>query len=198
MATGMKKAKRGETGILTEQKMRREDLLDMNEAVQNPGKKLVFDVKTELPQEEDLDLVEPVEAHIEAVSTGNLLLVNGSFQTKCVLECARCGAPLSIALDYEMDDHFPVEGVPSCYASDGYAKVVPDDEPYPIFHNNALKRDTWIRQGLLINIPVQPLCSFGWDGPCPNAEGVDRSKEGSKGNPAFESLANLRLPEDEG
>ena len=170
--------------------MRKEDLLDLNEAVQNPGKKLSFDFSTALNQEEDLDLVQPVDGQIDAVSTGNMLLVETGLRTTAVVECARCGAPLEIKLDFTMKDEFEVEGVPSCYASDGYAKVV-TDEPVPLFKNNALIRDNYVRQGLLLNIPVQPLCSFGWDGPCPNADDEGEGQTSSHGHPAFADLGNL-------
>jgi len=62
--------------------MTREGLLDLNEAVQHPGKKLVFDVQTELQHEEDIDLLEPVTGQLRAVSTGNLLLVDADLSTR--------------------------------------------------------------------------------------------------------------------
>jgi uncharacterized protein len=176
--------------------MRREDLLDLNEAVQNPGRKLLFEVSTELPEEEDLDLLEPLSGQIQAVSTGNLLLLTAEISTRCVVECARCTHPLEIVVSFRMEDQFMVEGVPSCYGSDGYAVVV-DDEPEPLFHNNSLFRDRWVRQGLLLNIPVQPLCEYGWDGPCPFAA-LPSKFAADAGHPALQRLAMLKRPADEG
>ena len=69
--------------------MKREDLLDLNEALQNPGFVIGVDLSTELPEEEDLDLVKPLEGWLEAKSTGNMLLVEGEFTTRCVLPCSR-------------------------------------------------------------------------------------------------------------
>ncbi len=173
--------------------MRREDLLDLNEAVQNPGKKLTFQINTDLSLEEDLDLLSPVTGELVAVSTGNVLLVTGEFRAKCVLECARCGTPLDVDLDYEMDDQFLVDGVPSCYASDGMAKVAAEED-FPLFHNkNSLMRDAYIRQGLLVNLPVQPLCSYGWEGDCPNAKESDKKMAAEAlGHPALMELERLR------
>lgn len=152
--------------------MKRDELLDLNEALQNPGKVLHFHVKTALEQEADLDLLEPVTGDIEAVSTGNILLLEGTFQARCVLECARCGAAIEQTLDIEMDDDFPVEGVPACYGGKNFAKVAPEPEPEPLFKDNNLIQDRYVRQGLLVSIPIQPLCEHGWDGPCPNAQGA--------------------------
>lgn len=174
--------------------MRREGFLDLNEAVQNPGKTLSFDVHTELALEEDLDLVMPVTGKLTAVSTGNVLLVKGDFKTTVIVECARCAGPLELPLDFTMSDEFDVDGVPSCYGSDGYASVV-NDEPYPIFDRNALITDTYLRQGLLVNIPYQPLCQFGWDGPCPNAEQLPQAVQDATGHPAMQALEKFRKEE---
>lgn len=176
--------------------MRREGLLDLNEAVQNPGKRLTFNVQTELSQEEDLDLVEPVSGVLMAVSTGNALLVSGEFRTKTVVECARCAGPLEVVVDFEMNDEFEVEGVPSCYGSDGYAKVV-TDEPFQLFDKNALIQDTYIRQGLLVNLPYQPLCEYGWEGDCPNAAGLAAVQERMAGHPAMQILEQFRKGDSE-
>lgn len=149
--------------------MKRDDLLDLNDALQHPGRKVAVDLSTELPEEEDIDLLTPVTGFLEAVSTGNLLLINGEFATRCVVECARCGAPLEIDVAFEMDEQFPVEGVPSSYAHDDYARVVAD-EPYPLFEGNHLMVEALIRQGLLVNLPMQTLCPYGWEGDCPIAK----------------------------
>ncbi len=169
-------------------------LLDLNEAVQYPGKKLVFSIETELPQEEDLDLIEPLVGSIEAVSTGNALLLKGHFKTRCVLECARCSEPLEQDIEFSMEDDFLVEGIPSSYASDGYAEVV-FEEPLPLFKGNQLDVDIYARQGLIINTPNQPLCAFGWDGPCPNAKFHTQKPE--SGHPAMRLLEQFRHEENE-
>ncbi len=175
--------------------MKRETFLDLNEALQNPGKKLLFAVSTELEDEEDLDLLEPLTGEIEAISTGNVLLLNSKLKTTLVTECARCGTPINLVLDFKMEDQFDVEGVPSCYASDGYAHVV-TDEPYPVFQGNNLIRDAYLRQGLLLNMPLQPLCTDSWEKDCPNAPKLPESKI-EEGHPAMQALQKLRHDEED-
>ncbi|MCW5937306.1 MAG: DUF177 domain-containing protein [Fimbriimonadaceae bacterium] len=170
--------------------MKRTGLLDLNEAVQHPGKKLVFEVRSELGQEEDIDLLEPVTGQLQAVSTGNLLLVKAQLRTKTVVECARCTAPLEVDVKFSMDEQFAVEGVPSAYASDSYAYVV-TDEPEPLFDHNALILDAFLRQGLLLSLPMQSLCSGDWEVPCPGGEGGAAAKV-EDGHPAFRVLGELR------
>ena len=148
--------------------MRREDLLDLNDVLQHPGRKVAVDISTELPDEADIDLVAPLEGFLEAVSTGNILLITGEFKSRAVLECARCTAPLEKEIEFQIDEQFPVEGVPSSLSQQDFAKVV-SDEPYDLFEGNSLIVEALLRQALLLSMPLQPLCEFGWDGPCPVA-----------------------------
>lgn len=169
--------------------MKRHGLIDLNEAVQNPGKRLAFDVSTELDEEGDIDLLEPLAGEIDAVSTGNALLVSAHLKTRAVVECARCGEPLELSVEFDMEDDFAVEGIPSCYASDGYAEVV-SDEADPLFDKNGLDFDKYARQGLILNLPAQPLCSGSWDTPCPNS--AVPSENRTPGHPAMQALEQFR------
>jgi uncharacterized metal-binding protein YceD (DUF177 family) len=170
--------------------MRRDDLLDLNDVLQHPGRQVAVDISTELPEEADLDLVKPIEGYLEAVSTGNILLITGKFSTRLVLECARCSEPLEVDVPFELDEQFPVEGVPSSFNTQDYARVAPD-EPFELFEGNNLIVENLVRQGLHLAIPLQALCEFGWDGPCPIAakRAADAAKPG--GRPEFSKLINL-------
>ena len=176
--------------------MKRDDLLDLHDSLQHPGRVTSVDVSTELTQEEDIDLVAPLEGFVEAVSTGNLLLVTGEFKTRAVVECARCGAPLEQPVEFEIDEQFPVEGVPSSFGNQDYARVV-CDEPYPLFEGNNLMVEALLRQDLLVALPVQPLCSFGWDGPCPIAVQRELARAAETGRPEFSALSALKESEEE-
>lgn len=171
--------------------MRREDLLDLNDVLQHPGRRLAVDIATELPDEEDVDLLSPLEGYLEATSTGNVLLVTGTFSARIVVECARCTAPLESNISFEIEEQFAVEGIPSSLSAQDFAKVVAD-EPFPLFEGNSLIVENLLRQGLLLAIPTQALCEFGWDGPCPVAERQGQDADGkSRINPQFSGLANL-------
>ncbi|HXH62050.1 MAG TPA: YceD family protein [Fimbriimonadaceae bacterium] len=175
--------------------MKRQGLLDLNEAVQHPGKRLRFEVTTSLTEEEDLDLTEPVTGELTAQSTGNILLLRSTFRAKCIMECARCGEPIPQVVDFEMADEFQVEGIPACYGTGEFAKVV-EEEDYPLFVKNSLDQDSYVRQGLIVNLPSQPLCEYGWEGPCPKAK-AGSPREGAHGHPAMQKLKDLVHPEDD-
>jgi len=170
--------------------MRRDDLLDLNDVLQHPGRKLAVDITTELDQEEEIDLVSPLEGTLETVSTGNLLLITGEFHTRTVVECARCGEPIEVDVAFEMQEQFDVEGVPSSFGTKDYARVTAD-EPSPLFDENHLLVEALVRQGLLVNLPIQPLCEFGWDGPCPRAKAAQKRANDSKGRPEFRRLSEI-------
>ncbi|HSI72874.1 MAG TPA: DUF177 domain-containing protein [Fimbriimonas sp.] len=176
--------------------MKRDDLLDLNDVLQHPGRKLEVDVSTELPNEEDLDLIKPLEGFLEAVSTGNLLLITGSFKTTAVLECARCTGPVETEVVFDVDEQFPVEGVPSSFSSQDFARVAPD-EPFEMFEGNWLMVENLLRQAFFISLPMQPLCPFGWEGQCPQSKqiGIDR-KEGDPDHP-LEGLAKFLHEEED-
>mgnify|MGYP001240080134 CR=1 FL=1 len=170
--------------------MRRDDLLDLNDSLQHPGRLTAVDVSTELPDVGDIDLVKPLEGYIEAVSTGNLLLLNGKFSSRAVVECARCGGPIEQDIEFEIEEQFNVEGTPSSFGGQDYARVV-SDEPYPLFEGNNLMVEALLRQDLLVALPVQPLCEHGWDGPCPIAEVREKAREAKLGRPEFSNLKDL-------
>ncbi|MEA2552934.1 MAG: hypothetical protein QOJ65_1110 [Fimbriimonadaceae bacterium] len=171
--------------------MRRDDLLDLNDVLQHPGRELAVDISTELAEEEDLDLLKPLEGYLEAVSTGNLLLITGKFTGRAVFECARCGAPLEKDLEFDLEEQFSVEGSPSSLSGQDYARVVAE-EPVEMFDGNSLLVEALLRQHLLVALPMQSLCEYGWDGPCPIAVArALRDAEEQHGRPEFGKLSDL-------
>ena len=71
------------------------------------------------------------------------------------------------------------------------------DEPFPLFEGNALIVESLVRQALLLAVPVQPLCQYGWDGPCPQA--AERGLPAVAPAPAreeFGALQNLLRADD--
>jgi uncharacterized protein len=169
----------------------REDLLDLNEALQHPGTRLEFEIKTELPNEENIDLLDPISGTIEAISTGNILIVTASLDVHCVVECAKCGRAINKRFAFKMEDEFPVEGTPSSFGSGTFAHVEPE-EVHPLFEENLLIEDAYLRQGLLLNMPLQPLCGDSWDDPCPGEDEMAVEKHSPKGgHPGMQNLDRL-------
>lgn len=171
--------------------MRREGLLDLNDALQHPGRIVAVDISTELESEADLDLGAPLEGYLEAVGTGNLLLLTGQFSCRVILECARCGEPVELPVAFDVDEQFPVEGVPSSMSSTDYARVAPEDDE-DLFEGNSLVVEALLRQALLISMPMQPLCK---DAGKPDCQ-IPDAAESHEGRAEFAGLAKL-LKEDQ-
>lgn len=185
----MRSGKVGCPGWYNPLPMRRGDLLDLNEILQHPGRKLEVDISTELEGESGIELMSPLEGYLAAYSTGNMLMLSGEFSTTVMLPCARCSEPIEVAVTLEVDEQFPVEGTPSSYSHNDFARVKPD-EPYALFDGNSLMVEALLRQDLLVACPVQPLCQYGWDGDCPKAAGI-QVKKAQEGRPEFQRLSNL-------
>ena len=163
--------------------MRRPGFLDLNEVVQHPGRSVTAAVSTSLETEEDLDLSLPVTGELHAVSTGNVLVIRLACSTTAVVECSRCGAGTEIDLEIGMKEEFSVEGIPSAYAADSYAEVE-CDEP-GLFHGNSLNLEEFVRQGVWLNMPTQPVCRDG----CTADTTV--TVESAAGHPGLQGLRDI-------
>ena len=165
--------------------MRKPKLIDLNDAVQHPGRHVSYDVSTSLDEEEDLDLLAPIEGPIDAVSTGNVLLVKGELTAKVVMECVRCLNPVNVEVEFELDEEFPIEGTPAGFGNRDYAEVKEVDEPAPLFEHNQLRYEDLIRQNLWLSLPLRPLCSEACKGL------ADTDGDGEHGRPEFSALKGL-------
>lgn len=161
--------------------MSKESLLDLNDIVQHPGRTLEMKVETELSDQTDVQLVRPVQGNIKAYSTGNALLISGSFNVSCIVDCSRCNHSLESGFKFDVEEEFDIEGIPSGYGTGGMAYVVPTpEEQEPLFQENNLLVENLLRQLVISNMPMQNLCSYGWEGNCPHAfkakEDIDEVK----------------------
>lgn len=170
--------------------MKRPKHIDLNDAVQHPGRVVDFHVETLLEEEEDVDLLSPINGDLEAVSTGNMLLVKGKLETQMVLECSRCLRPVEIKLTVPVLEEFPVEGVPAGYGNREHAEVREENEAYPLFDGNQLRWEDLVRQVLWLSMPSRVVC----DENCTGIEGYETHDDGVR--PELASLAQL-LDDDE-
>lgn len=140
--------------------MKKPRVLDLNEAIQHPGTPLIFEVESVLEEEPDLDLAQPIKGKLNAISTGNLLMINGEFETVVILECARCLKPIEVPIRFSVEEEFDVQGVPSRSGGKSFAQVQNhDDEFENLFSGNALLYEELLRQNIWLNIPEKPLCA---------------------------------------
>ncbi|MEO7453480.1 MAG: DUF177 domain-containing protein [Fimbriimonadales bacterium] len=139
--------------------MKRPKQVDLNDAVQHPGRVVPFEVETSLEEEEDIDLLRPITGKLEAASTGNMLFIDGSLKVEMVLECSRCLKPIEVRMDLQVHEEFTVEGVPAGFGNREYAEVKEEGEAYPLFDGNSLKWEDLVRQSLWLSMPTRAVCS---------------------------------------
>ena len=171
--------------------MKRPKLVDLNDAVQHPGRVVSFDVETSLEEEEDVDLLRPISGKLEANSTGNLLFIEGVLRVELVLECSRCLKPVEVKMDLQVHEEFMVEGVPAGFGNREYAEVKEEGEAYPLFEGNSLRWEDLVRQCLWLSMPTRTVCSED----CPGIEGFD--SPGVETRPELAVLSKLLEEEEE-
>lgn len=164
--------------------MRKPHLLDLNDALQHPGRHVYADLTVELSDEEDLDLLEPIYGSIDAYSTGNRLFVNGDFHTTVVLECGMCLTPIHYPLEISIAEEFEVEGTPAGHGNQTNAHVI-DEAPNGLFYGNGLLYEELVRQNLLLALPMAPLCRSD----CPGL--LETQNDFEEGRPELHELKKL-------
>jgi uncharacterized protein len=170
--------------------MKRPKLLDLNDAVQHPGRVVDFEVETGLEEEEDVDLLRPITGRLEAVSTGNVLFVKGKLDAELVLECSRCLKPVEVKISVLVHEEFDVEGTPSGFGNRQHAEVTEEGEAYPLFEGNQLRWEDLVRQSLWLSMPARTVCKED----CAGIGDYEPHDEGPR--PELAALAQL-LEEDE-
>jgi uncharacterized protein len=170
--------------------MKRPKQVDLNDAVQHPGRVVPFDVETSLEEEEDVDLLRPITGRLDAVSTGNLLFIDGALEVELVVECSRCLKPVEVRMDLQVHEEFTVEGVPAGFGNREYAEVKEEGEAYPLFDGNSLKWEDLVRQCLWLSMPTRTVCAEN----CPGIDAYEPREEGTR--PELAVLSQL-LEEEE-
>lgn len=168
--------------------------IDLNDVVQHPGRRMEYPIKLWLDREEVPPLAEPIQGTLVAVSSGRLLQLAGEFRTVAWLECARCTQLFRLPVEFHVEEGYALLGTPAALGAHGFARIE-DDEPYPLFEQNVLLVEELLRQYLLVQLPMQPVCDPECKGLCPqcgaNLNEASCQCEPRKGHPAFQRLAEM-------
>jgi len=105
------------------------------------------------------------EVSLESFSGG--IMVTGTVAAPWQGLCRRCARPVEGVLRIALRERFTEQS-----ASDGDPE---DDEAYPI-HDNVLDLGPMVRDAVVLELPLAPLCREDCKGLCPHC-GVDRNEE---------------------
>jgi uncharacterized protein len=131
-----------------------------------PGSVREFDFSEPLPDPRDeLHLHGPIAGHARLIRTSRGILVHSDHVAHATLECARCLEDAEATIEASLDEEFLATtdirtGLP-----------VPLDEPLepdtPIIdEHHEIDLDEVLRQNVLTNLPLQPLCEALCPGLC--------------------------------
>jgi uncharacterized protein len=130
-----------------------------------PGTVREFDFHEPFPDAaNELHLRGPVEGHARLTRTSEGILAHSDYHALVSLECARCLEEALAEVDGELDEEF----LPSTDIRTGLPVEVPtitDDQPL-IDEHHEIVLDEILRQNILTNLPLQPLCEAACPGLC--------------------------------
>lgn len=142
--------------------------LDLSEIVRNVGKLGANDIREQcVPEEFGFECTEPVTGKLRFANTGELLLVNGEIQTAVRMECGRCLTEISLPIRMVIEEEFRIE-----HSGGDLIQALPiegdDESEKAMITNNVLDVKELVRQNLLLELPIQPLCNKDCKGLCPS------------------------------
>ncbi len=132
-------------------------MLDVSNALKNPGQVYAFSVESELDELEVLgDLVrfEDIVASGEFFGTGERVSIKGQVSATVVSRCAKCLEPVALKLAAEIDSLFA-------------RQADPEDPDLYTFEGSKVDLTDAVRDALLLEMPYRFLCSEDCKGLCP-------------------------------
>ena len=131
--------------------------LNLAKLLEEPvGSRMSFDLdEGQQTPAEDLH-VEFVRGTIEFIRTSRGILGKGHLHSQVKLQCARCLETFSQPLDLDLEAQF---GIPRGKPREGSV--------FPIGVNGILNLDEALREQILLNLPMRPLCKPDCRGLCP-------------------------------
>lgn len=106
----------------------------------------------------------PVEATFRLERKGGGILARGAFRTVAIFHCSRCSEPVSVPVA----DQFEVLylGAPSSFRGEG-AELTAEEMDVEFMKDDRLDLSGLLRENVLLNLPIQPLCRAECRGLCP-------------------------------
>jgi uncharacterized protein len=131
-----------------------------------PGTVREFDFDEPLPDpEHELHVRGPISGHARLTRTSEGILAHSDYHAVVVLECGRCLEEAVAQVDGDLDEEF----LPTTDVRTGLPVHLPsgleDDQPFINAHHE-IELNEILRQNILTNLPLQPLCDEACPGLC--------------------------------
>jgi len=137
--------------------------IDLTEIARTPGAHAAHDFEEPLKGDSDVALTEPAKGRFTVTSTGSLLVLRGSMTAEVDLACGRCLEPIVYHLEAPISEEFSTQ--PAALAAEN--ETIDVEEPdRAAFKENILDLTELVRQNIIINLPLKPLCREDCPGIC--------------------------------
>ena len=141
--------------------------LDLAEMLRTPGMRVPYDVHIPCNSELELDCEGPVKGHLVLTNTGNVLVVQGNVTATLKTQCPRCLTELARVREVPVDDEFTVHETHVTGRADD-EKGMADPALTALWQDGKLLNLTeLVRQSIVLEFPVEPLCREDCKGLCP-------------------------------
>jgi uncharacterized protein len=126
-----------------------------------------FEFREPLPDPADeLHLRGPISGHARLTRTSEGILAQSNYHARVVLECGRCLAEAIARVDGVLYEEF----LPATDIRTGLPMPLPtgtEDDQLLINEHHEIDLNEVLRQNILTNLPIQPLCERTCPGLCP-------------------------------
>lgn len=125
-----------------------------------------YDLEETLREIEDQPLTRPVKVALHLTRLNDGILARGDAQTALEVVCSRCVEPAEQPISF----HFEEEFRPTIDIVTGQPARIEEDPGEPVFkidNNHLMDVDEVVRQGVIMEAPMHPLCQPGCRGLCP-------------------------------
>jgi uncharacterized protein len=147
-----------------------------------------------------MDVSVPAALKVHASKSGADVILHGRMNGQLITECSRCLGDAKLPVDTEITSLFQARGADFRPAPDE-EELTPEDLDRDFFTGDQIALDEMVREYLLLELPMQPLCSESCEG-IPVPEHIKPPKDfGSKPagavDPRLAVLEKLKLPTKE-
>ena len=136
-------------------------IIDIAPLLASVGRTLKIDEEEKVSYPEDnLVLTSPVKVAGEFINAGEVVIFSGRVKTTVKLNCAHCLKEFDQPLEFEFEEEYNREG-----------KLNGKDFVFAIEPDNTIDLSEVVRQNMLTELPIRPLCSDKCPGPEGEGEG---------------------------
>lgn len=132
--------------------------LDLMDVLRAPGNAVEKPIELPPTTLDDVQIVEPIRGVVRAVNARQTIVVSGRATTAVNLQCARCLQPYAQPLDLELEAVAPLNFFQARLAGVSDEESEADDELAAIFDAHMVDVLELIRQAIVLQSPMKPLC----------------------------------------